>query len=126
MNGQEKITRGYTITVRNPVDTADGYHALYAPRTSSSNGDQGPTPFEAVARIQGEEIVIEWVNLPKDTEGFELDAPNRVRTLHGWLSRLTSQLASVETWMKDLDWSTRRIEKSLEDSHIGHYNPSVA
>lgn len=38
-----------------------------------------------------------------------------------WLERLSNLIESVQTWAEELDWSTRRIEKELEDSEIGSY-----
>jgi hypothetical protein len=128
MIGQDEIRRGYTIAVRQPVDSSDGYHVLYAPRSPRSSGTNGdapclvPSPFEAVVRVQGEEVAVTWANVPKDaTQEFTQDASTRVRTLHDWLARHSALVSSVETWMKDLDWATRRIETTLEDAQIGKY-----
>jgi hypothetical protein len=41
--------------------------------------------------------------------------------LKGWLERLEELVRQVETWAKELDWSTRRIEKKMEDSKVGPY-----
>lgn len=38
-----------------------------------------------------------------------------------WLDRLSSLVESVETWAKHLGWATRRIEKKMDDSQLGHY-----
>ncbi len=38
-----------------------------------------------------------------------------------WLERLTQLMGQVEQWAKELDWSTRRIEKRMEDSQLGKY-----
>jgi len=38
-----------------------------------------------------------------------------------WLGRLTELVDRVEGWARELDWSTRRIEKKMQDSQIGHY-----
>jgi hypothetical protein len=38
-----------------------------------------------------------------------------------WLHRLTTLVDSVENWTKELGWSTRRIEKEMQDSQIGKY-----
>ena len=38
-----------------------------------------------------------------------------------WISRLNNLVSDIETWAKSLDWSTRRIEKSMKDSIIGPY-----
>jgi len=38
-----------------------------------------------------------------------------------WLSRLGELINQIECWAKTDDWSTRRIEKKMEDSQIGKY-----
>lgn len=38
-----------------------------------------------------------------------------------WLKRLSDLVSLIETWAKESDWSTRWIEKKLEDSEIGDY-----
>jgi hypothetical protein len=38
-----------------------------------------------------------------------------------WLTRLTDLIAQIESWAKEDDWTTRRIEKKMEDSQIGKY-----
>jgi len=38
-----------------------------------------------------------------------------------WLDRLRDLVTLVETWAKELDWSTRRIEKKMKDSEVGAY-----
>ena len=130
MTWQEIIAGDFTISVRQSADTGDGYHVLYAPRlprSTRTNGDvpQVPPPFEGVVRVQGEEASIDWSSVPQHPdvtqEEFAQDASSRVRILHAWLGRLSSLISSVETWVKDLDWATRRIESSMDDSHIGKY-----
>ena len=41
--------------------------------------------------------------------------------LKGWLQQLSKLIDEVETWARDLDWSTRRIEVNLHESAIGKY-----
>jgi hypothetical protein len=38
-----------------------------------------------------------------------------------WLERLSELVETVCSWVQELDWSTRRIEKKLEDSQLGTY-----
>ena len=38
-----------------------------------------------------------------------------------WLDRLSSLVETIRGWAQDLDWSTRRIEKKMEDSQLGTY-----
>jgi len=38
-----------------------------------------------------------------------------------WLSRLNVLAATVESWVKESGWATRRIEKQMRDSQVGSY-----
>jgi hypothetical protein len=38
-----------------------------------------------------------------------------------WLGRLSDLVETIRNWAQDLDWSTRRIEKKMEDSQLGTY-----
>jgi hypothetical protein len=38
-----------------------------------------------------------------------------------WLERLGELVKSVDSWARELGWSTRRIEKPMKDSLIGSY-----
>ena len=128
MTGLEKIARGYTVSVR---CTPDHYHIVYAPQGLQhvrANGDtpaQVPPPFEVTAQLVGEDTHFRWLNSPLDRdatpEDFEQDAAGRLRLLDGWLGRLLSLVRSIDTWAKELGWSTRVVEKPMEDSQIGRY-----
>ena len=38
-----------------------------------------------------------------------------------WLERLAALIEQVDGWAKEMDWSTRRIEKIMDDSEAGNY-----
>src|SRR4051794_17666480 len=38
-----------------------------------------------------------------------------------WLGQLQELIGEIEGWAKEIDWSTRRIEKKMEDSQVGTY-----
>ncbi|MBV8077214.1 MAG: hypothetical protein JO284_12485 [Planctomycetaceae bacterium] len=38
-----------------------------------------------------------------------------------WLNRLSALVDSVQGWAEELGWSTRRIDKQMEDSQLGPY-----
>ena len=38
-----------------------------------------------------------------------------------WLGRLDELMGNVQQWLQEIGWSSRRIEKRLEDSQIGVY-----
>lgn len=46
---------------------------------------------------------------------------DRERSKAEWLDSLAVLVDAVEGWSRELGWSTRRIEKTLDDSEIGPY-----
>jgi hypothetical protein len=131
MTGQEKIARGYRINFRRPSSPSDGYHITYDPRTLQYARGSGVAPaavspgFKAVAHVRPEGIEVLWENPPTDPEAtredFDQDVRRRVQILHDWLGVLNQLIGSVEGWVKELGWSTRWIDKPLEDPRIGEY-----
>jgi hypothetical protein len=54
------------------------------------------------------------------------DAPDKTDSIaehvrDEWLNRLRELISQIERWAQDDDWSSRWIEKRLEDSQIGKY-----
>ena len=47
--------------------------------------------------------------------------PNGNEPLETWLRRLDDLVENVRDWARDLDWSTRTIEKTMKDSEVGPY-----
>jgi hypothetical protein len=140
MTEQNLTSRTYTIIICPPAHANDGYHITYTPRAFSKgaalsfNGIEQPRqvigPFEVVVLKLGEDVSIRWASSPPDLASaqgqLEQDAKERVRILSEWLERLSALVSEVESWARDLGWSTRRIEKPMEDSRIGKYKaPSL-
>jgi hypothetical protein len=48
-------------------------------------------------------------------------AEDKEKLRDAWLECLTGLIETICGWAQDLDWSTRRIEKKLEDSQLGTY-----
>jgi hypothetical protein len=48
-------------------------------------------------------------------------AEDKERLRDEWLERLSQLMITVGGWAQDLDWSTRQIEKTMEDSQLGTY-----
>jgi len=51
----------------------------------------------------------------------EIQKVNVQEVQREWLGRLTALVDAVEQWAQELGWSTRRIEKRMEDSEVGSY-----
>ncbi len=132
MTGQEIIAGGYTVSVREPADSPDGYHVLYTPRRLQVARENGGAPkkvcpdvYEVVVREEGDRFALRWVKPPVTTDvplaDFETDAVDRVQALREWLERLWSLIRSVDEWVKKAGWDTRVVEKSMQDTEIGKY-----
>ena len=44
-----------------------------------------------------------------------------MRDRANWIARVTSLVADVERWATEMGWSTRRVEKKLDDARIGKH-----
>ena len=44
-----------------------------------------------------------------------------VRIRDNWLKRLSDLLEQADHWAREMGWSTRRVEKKMQDSEIGTY-----
>jgi hypothetical protein len=81
--------------------------------------------YLASATGNGGKPVLQWIQPPPQPEvRAELEGIVRERLIarQEWLKKLSSLVAQVATWAHDLDWSTRVVEKSMEDAEIGNYS----
>jgi hypothetical protein len=126
MTAQERIRRGYVVSTRG-AGGAGLYRVSYVPRgaqpaRTSGRVKKGP---EHVAAVNVPDELVAWENQAAEPEAavedFKADALRRAQAIHGWLTILTSLISSVEGWAKELGWSSKRIEKPMEDSEVGKY-----
>ncbi len=47
--------------------------------------------------------------------------PNTVEIREKWLERLSDLIQAVEKWARELGWSTRQIEITMQDFQLGKY-----
>ena len=78
------------------------------------------------ARLRPDEnTAVRWDEPPvEDREvlsQFDDDVRSRVIALHEWLETLKQLISTVQSWANELGWSSKVIEKPLEDSTIGSY-----
>jgi hypothetical protein len=52
---------------------------------------------------------------------LEADIQRRMAVRSAWLQRLEGLIDDVERWARELDWSTRRITKQIDDDEIGRH-----
>jgi hypothetical protein len=86
--------------------------------------------YSVIAQATDAGITFDWTG-SKDPPGasqpeLEQEVVNRLAARREWIGRVSALVAQVEDWVKQLGWSTRRIEKRLEDSYIGkHLVPAL-
>ncbi|HEV3256546.1 MAG TPA: hypothetical protein VG013_06695 [Gemmataceae bacterium] len=130
MTAQEKIQRGYMISLRQVDDAEATYQVAYVPRglqqvRASGSAAKRVPEFKAIARVEDDDIVVNWQKSPTDSdatqEDFDQDVRARVRPMHEWIERLMPLVSSVGAWAKELDWAVRQVDKPMSDSEIGDY-----
>jgi hypothetical protein len=131
MTAEEKIRRGFLISVRQVPDAPNTYQISYMPRGLQQERGFGGRPkrvpeFSALIHIQGDDASVQWRNQPSDAhanlDDFTQDARSRVRLLSGWLRSLSRLIETVRGWSHELGWSTKQIDKPMEDPEIGTYS----
>ncbi|HEY1377076.1 MAG TPA: hypothetical protein VGF55_09800 [Gemmataceae bacterium] len=95
---------------------------LHQERRPGQKPKRGPE-YRAEVDAEGGQPV-RWLSAPAEGEAlarFDGDARTRARLLHEWLGKVAGLIESVQGWARELGWSTRVIEKPMEDSGIGSY-----
>lgn len=66
------------------------------------------------------------MNEQQENVGIEQERTEQYRARSAWIERINVLVDQMENWAKELNWSTRRVEKRLEDSFIGdHHVPAL-
>lgn len=125
---REKIQRGYMVTIGHG-DDLESPTVAYVPRktqVSTSGKGKKVTAFHAKVKLTERGAPVNWDALPASDEvtpeEFAADARHRARLACDWLAALSRLIANVDCYAKELGWSTRRIDKPMEDSEIGKYS----
>ena len=87
-----------------------------------------PVP-EYIVSVQGcgKEPAFMWLESPQNESTkavLEEIARERVTERAAWIQRVSDLVKSVESWAKDFGWSTKRIDKKIEDSKLGNHKAS--
>ena len=81
--------------------------------------------FIVTARQEGDRINFDWSDTPDDPKSakpeIEKEAEERIRARTVWIDSVTSLVDQVESWAREMHWSTRRVEKKLDDDWIGNH-----
>jgi len=87
-----------------------------------------PEYIAAVHREQ-DRLIVDWSGADDpgvDRAEIESEIAARLKDRAIWIDRVTSLVTQVELWAKAMNWSTRRVEKNLDDPWIGpHRVPAL-
>jgi hypothetical protein len=125
---KQEIARGFMVSVHPLAETHEAIRVSYVPRGLQHERGPGGAPKEvretsALVRLHDGQPAVHWEKPPPDKVKGDLeeDARSRLDMRLRWLQLLSELMASAERWGKELGWSTRRIEKEMQDAEIGEY-----
>ena len=131
MSDQIALDRRYMINVYEPSKPDGSLIFSFGPRgLMQERGLDGLTkhvPKFIVSTHQTTAgLVFDWSGTPDDPGGdreeMQTEIAARMKDRALWISRVTNLVGDVEQWAKELGWSTRRVEKRLDDLWIGKHD----
>ena len=77
-----------------------------------------------------QELTFDWSGSQDDPGAaraeIEEDIATRMRERSAWIGRVSELMNAVEHWVRELGWSTKRVEKKLDDARVGtHRVPAL-
>jgi len=130
MSDQTANSQRYIVSVYEP-EGADGVLVFtFVPKGPEQERGPNGAPrrvaqFIVVARQQGDRITFDWSGTqdnPKSAMAeMEKEVEERIRARAVWIDSVKALVDQVETWARDMHWSTRRVEKKLDDAWIGRH-----
>jgi hypothetical protein len=130
MNEQTAHQQPYMVSVYEPQETGGALIFTLVPKGLQQERGLGGTPkrvpqFIMAVRQEAGGLAFDWSGTPDDPgaarEEMEVEIAARMQDRITWIDRVTSLVEQVEQWAKDLGWSTRRVEKKLDDTRIGQH-----
>jgi hypothetical protein len=80
-----------------------------------------------VVAVRGEpdDLDFDWSGSPDDPGAAKSDIQAEIRTRMQervlWIGRMRELIERVDQWAKEFGWSTRRLEKKLDDARVGSH-----
>lgn len=127
MSEQSANGQSYSVNVSESEDRGGQLVFTFVPTAAEPDrGSPGRSPqFIVAARREGNQIAFDWGATHDDPKSaaarMEEEARERIRARALWIENVTTLVDQVEAWANELQWSTRRIEKRIEDAWIGDH-----
>jgi len=120
----------YMVSAYEPEEAAGTLIFTFVPKGLQQERGVGGIPkrvpqFIVAVRQAAGVLAFDWSGTlddpGADREEIEAEIAARMRDRETWIHRVTSLVDQVEQWARELGWSTRRVEKKLEDEWIGKH-----
>jgi hypothetical protein len=131
MNEQTAEKQEYAVNVSEPEESGGPLVFSFVPkglhRGRGPNGAPRRAPqFIVEVRPESGGLALDWGRTPDQPdasarEEIEGEVTARMRDRAIWIERVNFLVDQVEQWATEMGWSTRRIEKKLDDVRIGKH-----
>lgn len=131
MSEQPALEKRYMVYVDAPEEpganklTVTFYPTSLAHERGTGGNQKRVPQFIVTVRQVAERMVFDWKGTSDEPdasrEEMEAEVAARMKDREAWIERVASLVSQVEVWARELEWSTRRVEKKLEDSRIGKH-----
>ncbi len=135
MNEQAVEKQQYLVSVYEPEKADSGLVFTFVPKGLQQENGAGGRPkripqFVVAVRHESLGPTFDWTGTPDNPgparEEIETEIAARMEERSIWMERVTSLVGQVEQWAREMNWSTRRVEKKLDDVRIGkHQVPAL-
>lgn len=129
MAGRRVTQPNYSVSIYDDRDAAGALRFTFVPKGAPPARAEGSTPRTAPQYIvsvqrRGDETEFHWINPPAQRstrEELEEIARMRMTARHDWLEKLRKLVAGVKGWAEESGWSTRTLDKRMEDAEVGNH-----
>jgi hypothetical protein len=120
----------YMVSIYEPEDGSGTLVFTFEPEDPGQERVPGrppkrPPQFIVSVRPTEPRLTFDWTGSSDDPGAarreIEKGITTRIKMRKTWIDRVGALVDRVEQWAKEMDWSTRRIEKRIDDAQIGKH-----
>lgn len=131
MSEQTAENQQYMVNVSPAEEVGEVLFFTFMPKEPNAEHVPGRTPQrlpQFVVAVPGgvRELHFDWSKTPDVPEAaareeIQSEVAARMEERWTWLDRVKALVDQVEEWAQELNWSTRRVEKGIDDARIGKH-----
>jgi hypothetical protein len=135
MNEQVDQKLRYMVSAFEPEEAGSTVVFTFVPKGLQQgrgpNGAPKRVPqFVVAVHQQADKLAFDWSATPDDPDAAKEEIEEEIRARINdrviWVDRVKSLVSQVEQWAREIGWSTRRVDKKLDDAWIGkHQVPAL-